>query len=213
MFIPWNCFHWHELESSPAGTWHLQSSIFVAFSCILVWFSAASEVRNWAVDFDWFSFWSSGFSLNFQKDNSPFFCFDSPLRVLVGCLLLHGLLLFRFFVDSLIRFLQWPAQCLRTSLRSCMHNDWIFVHTAVVARFVLNDFKRNALQLLYTIYLYTLFDWTRFLWFRQAPRSWNSNTNNRKQILRSPFRAYGIRSSLALRIEGEGESIKVFGSQ
>jgi hypothetical protein len=33
-----------------------------------------------------------------------------------------------------------------------MHKNPIIVHTAVVARFVLNDSKRNALQLLYTIY-------------------------------------------------------------
>ena len=62
-------------------------------------------------------------------------------------------------------------------------------------RFVLNDSKRNALPLLFTIYAVRLNSFSFWLRVHEIP--------TRKKILRSQFRAYGIRSSLVLRIEEE----------
>lgn len=66
--------------------------------------------------------------------------------------------------------------------------------------------KGKALPLLFTIYAVRLNSFSFWLRLHEIPRP-------KKKMLRSQFRAYGIRSSLVLKIEGEGESIFVFGSQ
>lgn len=80
------------------------------------------------------------------------------------------------------------------------------MHTAVVAPFVLNNSKRNEglFQLLFTINAVRLNSFSFWLRVYEIPTTTTEKTK---------FRAYGIRSSLVLKIEGEGESIKVFGSQ
>lgn len=108
-------------------------------------------------------------------------------------------------------FLQWTASI--STLKGLTHFDSLLYvyaqksnHCAYICggSFHLELFKTKgkALPLLFTIYAVRLNS--------LAPRSWNSKTPT---ILRSKSRAYAIRSSLVLKIEGEGESIFVFGSQ
>lgn len=125
----------------------------------------------------------------------------------MGCVLLHGLLLFRFFVDSLIRFLQ---RLYLYSKKGLTHFDSLCLYApksnhcaySCGGSFHLELFKTKgkAIPPLFTIYAVRLNSFSFWLRLHEIPRPHKFFDLN-----------FGRMEFVHLKIEGE--SFFVFGSQ